>query len=183
MSFPRKIAIAVIVGSLSSPVWAYDFGRSTTPVEISPWDIDVRSDGAGLPEGSGTAAGGKEVYQQNCVFCHGPNGVGGIKDRLVGGQGTLATDNPIKTVGSYWPYATTVFDYIRRAMPYFAPGRLSNDDTYALVAYILNLNGIFPGEGKLDRHTLPEVVMPNRNGFIPDPVFKLDNEEEKLFVR
>jgi hypothetical protein len=87
-----------------------------------------------------------------------------------------ATDNPIKTVGSYWPYATTVFDYIRRAMPYPAPGTLSNDDTYALVAYILSLNGILPADGKLDQHTLPEVVMPNRDGFIPDPVFKLDNE-------
>jgi S-disulfanyl-L-cysteine oxidoreductase SoxD len=178
MSFPRKIAIAVIVGSLSSTVWAYDFGRSTTPAEISLWDIDVLSDGAGLPKGSGTAARGKEVYQQNCEICHGPNGEGGTKNRLVGGEGTLATDSPIKTVGSYWPYATTVFDYIRRAMPYPAPGTLSNDDTYALVAYLLSLNGILLSDGRLDQDTLAKIKMPNRDGFIPDPVFELDNEQE-----
>lgn len=176
MSFLRNIAVAVIFASFSSPVWANDFGRSATQGEISLWNIDVGPDGAGLPEGSGTAARGKEVYQQNCEICHGPNGQGGIKDRLVGGQGTLATNNPIKTVGSYWPYAPTVFDYVRRAMPYTAPGTLSNDDTYALVAYLLSLNGILPADGKVDQRTLPQVVMPNRDGFIPDPVFKLDNE-------
>lgn len=183
MSFPKRIAVAVVAGSLSSPVCANDFGRSTMPAEISLWDIDVRPDGTGLPEGSGTVARGKEVYQQNCEFCHGADGQGGPKDRLVGGIGSLATDNPVKTVGSYWPYATTVFDYIRRAMPYPGPGTLSNDDTYAVVAYILSLNGILPAAANLDRHTLLEVKMPNRNGFIPDPVFKLDNERQRKRLR
>jgi S-disulfanyl-L-cysteine oxidoreductase SoxD len=93
-----------------------------------------------------------------------------------GGQGTLASDKPVKTVGSYWPYATTLFDYIRRAMPYPAPGSLGANDTYAVTAYILNLNGILPADGKFDQQTLPKIKMPNRDGFIPDPVFKLDNQ-------
>jgi len=165
------LAGAMVVGSLGSSAFAYDFGRPATPEEIKLWDIDVLPDGRGLPEGSGTAAHGKSVYEANCEVCHGPNGQGGIKDRLVGGQGTLASDNPIKTVGSYWPYATTLFDYIRRAMPYQAPGLLGSDDTYAVVAYILSLNGILPADGKLDRSTLPNIRMPNRDGFIPEPEF------------
>ena len=108
--------------ALVSPVLAYDFGRLATPDEIALWDIDVRPDGKGLPPGSGTVAEGKQVFADNCAACHGDNGVGGIKDRLVGGPGTLASANPVKTVGSYWPYATTLFDYIHRAMPYQAPG-------------------------------------------------------------
>jgi hypothetical protein len=106
----------------------------------------VRPDGKGLREGRGTVAHGKSVYEETCAACHGANGQGGIKDRLVGGQGTLVSDKPIKTVGSFWPYATTLFDYINRAMPYQAPGWLSVDDTYAVAAYILNLNGILPEE-------------------------------------
>jgi mono/diheme cytochrome c family protein len=166
------LASAIVIGSLASPVLAYDFGRAATPQEIKLWDIDVRPDGQGLPEGSGTAARGKAVYEENCEVCHGPNGQGGIKDRLVGGQGTLATDRPIKTIGSYWPYATTLFDYIRRAMPYTAPGTLSNDDTYALAAYLLSLNGILPADAKVDKASLPNVKMPNRDGFIPEPEFR-----------
>lgn len=108
--------------ALVSPVLAYDFGRQATPDEIALWDIDVRPDGKGLPPGSGTVAEGKQVFADNCAACHGDKGVGGIKDRLVGGPGTLASANPVKTVGSYWPYATTLFDYIHRAMPYQAPG-------------------------------------------------------------
>jgi cytochrome c len=114
---------------------------------------------------------GKEVFAENCAACHGENGQGGIKDRLVGGQGTLASDEPIRTVGSFWPYATTLFDYMHRAMPYQAPGSLSVDDYYALTAYILSLNGIQPPGGKLDKERLPEVRMPNRDGFIPDREF------------
>jgi cytochrome c len=163
--------------SLPSPALTDDFGRPATPEEIQLWNIDVRPDGNGLPDGIGTVAHGKDVYRDNCEACHGPRGQGGINDRLVGGQGTLASDNPIKTVGSYWPYAPTVFDYIHRAMPYPAPGSLSAGDTYAVVAYILNLNGLLPDDGKLDKETLPKIEMPNRDGFIPDPVFKLDDEE------
>lgn len=163
---------AIVAGSLASPALAYDFGRTATPEEIKLWDIDVRPDGKGLPEGSGTVAHGKSVYEENCGACHGRNGTGGVKDRLAGGQGTLASNNPIKTVGSYWPYATTLFDYIHRAMPYQAPGSLSVDDTYAVAAYILNLNGLLPAEGMLDQETLPKIKMPNRDGFIHEPEFR-----------
>jgi cytochrome c len=168
----EAVAAAALGAALASSVHAYDFGRPATTEEIKLWDIDVRPDGKGLPEGSGTVARGKSVYEQNCEACHGPNGQGGIKDRLVGGQGSLATDNPVKTVGSYWPYATTLFDYIHRAMPYQAPGSLSVDDTYAVAAYILNLNGILPSDGKLDGNTLSAIKLPNRAGFIPDPEFR-----------
>ena len=176
-----SISKALLVGAtalaFASPVLAYDFGRPATPEEIALWDIDVRPDGKGLPAGSGTVAQGKQLFADNCAACHGDNGVGGIKDRLVGGQGTLASNAPVKTVGSYWPYATTLFDYIHRAMPYQAPGSLSNDDTYAVAAYILSLNGILPADGKLDRDSLPKVRMPNRDGFVPEPEF----DPAKLF--
>lgn len=179
MSWHRNVILgAIVVGSLAPSARAYDFGRPATPEEIKLWDIDVRPDGSGLPDGSGTAAHGKAVYGENCEACHGPNGQGGIKDRLVGGQGTLASDQPIKTVGSYWPDATTLFDYIRRAMPYTTPGSLSAEDTYAVTAYILNLNGLLPDDAKLDKDTLPKIKMPNRDGFIPDQVFKVDNEQK-----
>jgi S-disulfanyl-L-cysteine oxidoreductase SoxD len=172
--FAVAIALAFI-----SPVLAYDFGRPATPDEIKLWDIDVRPDGKGLPPGSGTVAQGKQIFADNCAVCHGDNGVGGIKDRLAGGQGTLASDAPVKTVGSYWPYATTLYDYIHRAMPYQAPGSLSNDDYYSLAAYILSLNGILPDDGKLDQESLPKIKMPNRDGFVPDPHF----DPAKLFRR
>jgi S-disulfanyl-L-cysteine oxidoreductase SoxD len=178
MSSTSKTLLAAAVAlALVSPVLAYDFGRPATPDEIALWDIDVRPDGKGLPPGGGTVAQGKLVFADNCARCHGDAGIGGIKDRLVGGQGTLASASPVKTVGSYWPYATTVFDYIHRAMPYQAPGSLSNDDTYAVAAYILSLNGILPADGKLDRDSLPKVKMPNRDGFVPEPEF----DPAKLF--
>lgn len=156
----------------ASSVLASDFGRPATPDEIKLWDIDVRPDGKGLPKGSGTVASGKTVFEENCAVCHGVGGQGGIKDRLVGGQGTLASDEPIKTIGSYWPYATTLFDYVHRAMPYQAPGSLGIDDTYAVSAYLLSLNGILPADGKLDQDSLPKIKMPNRDGFIPEPEFR-----------
>jgi S-disulfanyl-L-cysteine oxidoreductase SoxD len=179
MSSHRTVILtAAMAASLASSAWAYEFGRPATPEEIELWDIDVQPDGKGLPEGSGTVAHGKEVYRDNCEVCHGTNGEGGIKDRLVGGEGSLASNNPLKTVGSYWPYATTLFDYIRRAMPYPVPGTLSADDTYAVSAYILSLNRILPADGKLDQDNLSKIKMPNRDGFIPDPVFRIDNEQE-----
>ena len=170
-STSRTMLTGAIALALVSPVLAYDFGRPATKAEIALWDIDVRPDGKGLPPGGGAAEQGKQIFAENCAACHGDNGVGGIKDRLVGGSGTLASAAPLKTVGSYWPYATTLFDYIHRAMPYQAPGSLSNDDTYAVAAYILYLNGILPADRKLDRDSLPKVRMPNRDGFVPDPEF------------
>lgn len=180
MSSTKKAFFAgAMLLALVSPVLAYDFGRPATPGEIALWDIDVRPDGKGLPPGNGTVAQGKQLFADNCAACHGDNGVGGIKDRLAGGQGTLASEAPVKTVGSYWPYATTLYDYIHRAMPYQAPGSLSNDDYYSLAAYILSLNGILPDDGKLDRESLPKIKMPNRDGFVPDPNF----DPAKLFRR
>jgi len=175
----RRCSIKLIVSAsmvLAATAQAHDFGRPADAAEIKLWDIAVRPDGRGLPEGSGTVAHGKEVYQTWCQGCHGADGQGGIRDRLVGGQGTLTSDKPVKTVGSYWPYATTLFDYIRRAMPYPLPGSLSADDTYAVAAYILNLNGIVPEQAVLDKTSLPQIHMPNRAGFVPDAVFKLYNE-------
>ena len=129
--------------------------------------------------GSGTAVQGKQIFADNCAACHGDNGQGGIKDRLAGGQGTLASSMPVKTVGSFWPYATTLFDYIHRAMPYPTPGSLSTDETYAVTAYILSLNGIVPADGRLDKESLPKIRMPNRDGFVPQPEF----DPAKLFRR
>ena len=172
MRWPKLLAAGAIAAAAITPrALAYDFGWPAAPDEIKLWDIDVRPDGKGLPDGSGTVAQGKQVFADNCAACHGDTGQGGIKDPLVGGQGTLASDKPIKTVGSFWPYATTLFDYIHRAMPYPTPGSLSNDDTYAVVAFILSLNGIIPTDSKVDRASLPNIKMPNRDGFIADPEF------------
>ena len=123
-------------------------------------------DGENLPPGSGTVAEGKILFQLHCQVCHGPEGVGNPADRLVGGQGSLGTEMQVKTVGSYWPYATTVFNYVRRAMPYTAPMSLSNNDYYALTAYLLQLNEIIGADQIVDAETLPDIVMPNREGFV-----------------
>jgi cytochrome c len=130
-------------------------------------------DGRGLPPGSGTVAAGEKIYTTQCAACHGMNLEGGQGDRLVGGRGSLTGNDPakppIKTVESYWPYATTLFDYIKRAMPLTSPGTMSNDDVYAVSAYILAKANIIPEDAKLDAQSLAKVKMPNRNGFIPDP--------------
>ena len=143
-----------------------NLGRPATQAEIAGWDISVGPDGVGLPPGGGTAAKGASVYEQKCQACHGAKGAGQPNDRLVGGQGTLASKTPVRTVGSYWPYATTVFDYVRRAMPYVQPQSLSNDDVYALTAYLLYLNGIIREQDEMNAQTLPKVAMPNRDNFI-----------------
>lgn len=147
----------------------YGIGRAATPAEIAGWNIDVGRDGSNLPPGSGTIGHGREVFDQQCASCHGEKGEGGVGDRLVGGQGTLATSKPIRTVGSYWPYATTLFDYIRRAMPQNAPQSLSNDDVYAVSAYLLSLNGLLAADATLDAKSLAAIKMPNRDNFVGDP--------------
>jgi len=147
----------------------YGIGRVATPAEIAGWNIDIGRDGSGLPSGSGTVNRGREVFEQQCAGCHGDKGEGALGDRLVGGQGTLATARPIRTVGSFWPYAPTLFDYIRRAMPQNAPQSLSNDDLYAVSAYVLNLNGLLASDLTLDAGTLSAIKMPNRDGFVFDP--------------
>src|SRR5699024_584736 len=128
-------------------------------------------DGSGLPEGSGTAEIGKKVYQSQCLACHGAKLEGGIGDRLVGGRGSLANeagdDGPVKTVESYWPYATTIFDYVKRSMPFDNPGSLSNDDVYAVTAYILSEADIISEDKEMNAESLADVEMPNRDGFTP----------------
>jgi cytochrome c len=147
----------------------YGIGRPATPAEIAGWNIDIGRDGSNLPPGSGSVERGRVVFSEQCAACHGENGQGGVGDRLVGGQGTLASPKPIRTVGSYWPYASTLFDYIRRAMPQNAPQSLSNEDVYAVAAYILSLNGVVPANAVLDAKSLAAVKMPNRDGFVGDP--------------
>jgi mono/diheme cytochrome c family protein len=147
----------------------YGIGRAATPAEIAGWNIDIGRDGENLPAGSGSVSHGHEIFDQQCAACHGAKGEGGVGDRLVGGQGTIATPKPVKTVGSFWPYAPTLFDYIRRAMPQNAPQSLGNDDVYAVSAYILNMNGLLPADATLDAKTLSAIKMPNRNMFIGDP--------------
>jgi len=141
-------------------------GVPATPVQVDAADVSIGPDGAGLPPGSGTAAQGEAIYTTKCIACHGPQGSGTVNDRLAGGQKTLATPAPVKTIGSYWPYATTVFDYVRRAMPYPTPHSLTDPEVYALTAYLLSLNGIIGKDDVMDARTLPKVQMPNRGNFI-----------------
>jgi cytochrome c len=142
-------------------------GIPASPEEIAAWDIDIGPDGAGLLPGRGNAREGAEIFAGLCEACHGPGGQNGMHDRLVGGIGTLASAAPVKTVGSYWPHATTLFDYVRRAMPYFMPQSLSDDEVYALSAYILAENGLIGGDDEMNAETLAKVQMPNRDGFDP----------------
>ena len=159
------LAVALVGVGAASAQEGPDLGVPATQEQIAGWDISIGPDGAGLPPGSGTAAAGKAVYEAKCLACHGAEGAGQPNDRLVGGQGTLREAAPIRTVGSYWPYATTVFDYIRRAMPYVTPHSLTADETYAVTAYLLALNGIIEQDAVMDATSLPTVVMPNRGNF------------------
>jgi hypothetical protein len=148
-------------------------GRAATPEEIEKLDIDVRPDGKGLPDGEGTVAEGAKVYAAKCQSCHGANGQGGSADRLVdresGKNWDFATNAKlVKTVGNYWPYATTLYDYTYRAMPFMQPGTLTPGETYSLVAYILALNKIVPEDAVMNRTTLPKIVMPSRDRFVMD---------------
>ena len=144
-----------------------NLGHEATPEEVAGWDISIPPDGAGLPPGSGTVDAGASVYSEKCLACHGPEGEGGVNGDLVGGIGTIGQAHPVRTVGSYWPYATTVFDYIRRSMPYQQPHTLTDDEVYAVTAYVLFLNGIIGESDDMNAQSLPRVEMPNRDGFIP----------------
>jgi mono/diheme cytochrome c family protein len=163
---------------LSGPDWVtavaqaqsptYGVGRTPTLDEIRTLGLAIPPSGAGLPPGSGTATVGRTVFAAQCARCHGPNGEGDTGARLVGGDGTLATAKPLRTVGSFWPYATTLWDYVNRAMPFDKPGLLEPSEVYAAVAYVLHLNGIIDENRIMDATTLPAVRMPNRDGFVPD---------------
>jgi mono/diheme cytochrome c family protein len=149
----------------------FGFGSEPGAQELRRF-VSPLPDGRGLPPGSGSVEQGKALYAQQCASCHGANLEGGIGDRLVGGRGTLVQrpgQAPLKTVESYWPYATTLFDYVKRAMPLTAPGSLSDDEVYAVSAYVLSVAGIVPPDATLDARSLAAVRMPNRDGFVPDP--------------
>jgi len=141
-------------------------GVPATAAQVESADVSIGPDGAGLPPGSGTPAQGEAIYTTQCLACHGPQGSGTVNDRLAGGQGTLTSRAPVRTIGSYWPYATTVFDYVRRAMPYPAPHSLTDPEAYALTAYLLSLNGVIAKDAVMNAKTLPQVQMPNRGNFI-----------------
>jgi len=147
-------------------------GQEVSSADVTAWDISIAPDGMGLPKGSGSVAAGADVYAAKCASCHGETGTEGPVDPLVGGVGSLASDAPVKTVGSFWPYATTLFDYTRRAMPYDAPQSLSADELYAVTAYVLHLNDIVDADTVLDDASLIAIEMPNMGGFIaawPEP--------------
>jgi mono/diheme cytochrome c family protein len=169
----RKIVVAATAPALvlalaaAASAQSPNLGKPISQEDLASWDISIGPDGAGLPPGSGTVQQGEAVFAAKCQACHGEKGAGQPNDRLVGGQGSLSGERPaVKTVGSYWPYATTLFDYIRRAMPLNRSKSLTNDEVYAAVAYLLNLNGIIADSATIDAQTLPKVTMPNRDGFI-----------------
>ena len=163
------IGLFLVLGAGASPR-AETIGRPPTEQELALWDTDVRGpDGAGLPPGSGSVSQGEALYAARCAACHGEFGEGvGNMPALIGGEGSLSTDRPRRTVGSFWPYAPSLFDYVRRAMPFLEGHTLSPAETYALVAFILNLNGIVDDDFIADAESLPKVRMPNRDGFVPD---------------
>lgn len=150
------------------------FGRTATIEEIKEWDLDVSPDGTGLPEGTGTVEEGEILYTSKCLFCHGVNGEGGINERLVSRAGEEFPDEDVacgfecRTIGNYWPYATTLYDYILRSMPMNAPGSLTNDEVYSISAYLLYLNRIISEDTQLNAENLKNIVMPARDKFIND---------------
>jgi mono/diheme cytochrome c family protein len=170
MSTSKRIAAAAGLVALAALTLAAaqegpKLGVPVTEEQISSWDISVGPDGAGLPAGKGSAVTGAAVYQAKCLACHGEKGAGKPSDQLVGGHGTLRDAAAVRTVGSYWPYATTLFDYVRRAMPYVQPQSLSPDELYGLTAYLLFLNGVIGENDEMNAVTLPKVKMPNRDSF------------------
>ncbi|MGZ8272442.1 MAG: c-type cytochrome [Burkholderiaceae bacterium] len=179
MSITTKVCVAAVAMFAASAMAQqapakkrYDFGSVVTESDLKRFTSPL-PDGRGLPAGSGTVVQGRAVYVQSCASCHGEKLEGGIGDKLVGGRGTLVntdpTKPPVKTVESYWPYATTLFDYIKRSMPFNAPGTLTDDQVYAVSAYILSQAKIVGDDATLDAKSLAAVRMPNRDGFIPDP--------------
>jgi S-disulfanyl-L-cysteine oxidoreductase SoxD len=157
------IAVSALAGAA---IAAPRLGEPASPEVIARADISIPPDGSGLPPGSGTVAEGLIVYRAKCQSCHGEAGAGGPMDRLTGGVGSLTSARPVRTMNSFWPYATTAFDYIRRAMPLQAPQSLTSNEVYAVTAYLLSVDGIVPSDARLNAATLPKVRMPNRDGLV-----------------
>lgn len=168
--FALLLAFALAGPALAQdrPTGPFGFGRPASPEEIAGWDIDVRGpDGAGLPPGKGNVAAGEELYMAQCAACHGEFGEGaGRYPELIGGRGTLTSEDPRKTIDSYWPHAPGLYDYIRRAMPFGAPRSLTPDEVYSITAWLLNQAELWPADRELDAEGLRTVKMPNREGFI-----------------
>ncbi|UZR29316.1 c-type cytochrome [Methylococcus mesophilus] len=166
----RDLTLTLLLAVANTPAQAATegprLGQPLEPAAISALDITVFPDGTGLPPGNGTAVEGKAVYDARCAACHGPNGSGGSAEELAGGRHPLTSAEPDKTIGTYWPYASTVFDFIRRSMPLDAPRSLGNDEVYAVTAYLLHANGIIGERDRLDAATLPKIRMPNAAGFV-----------------
>jgi cytochrome c len=166
------VVLALALGPCAAVAAGPNLGKPIDPAEIVAWDISIMPDGAGLPPGSGAPADGARIYAQKCAICHGKNGEGGTNAKLIGG-GPLTGPGSQKTIANFWPYATTVFDFIRRAMPWQQPRTLTNDEVYALTAYILALNKLTGENEVMNADTLPKVRMPNRDNFIirfPDKI-------------
>lgn len=153
-------------GSAAESSTSPHLGRAATEADIAAWNLTIYPDGRGLPAGRGTATEGAPLFAQRCAACHGQEGIGGTADELAGGEEPLNSEYPDKNIGTYWPYATTVFDFIRRAMPMDAPGSLEADQIYALTAYLLFRNGLIGEQEEMNPTTLVAVKMPNRDGFI-----------------
>ena len=168
MSTLKRALLASLMGfgALAIAQEGPGLGTAVTAEQIAGWDISIGPDGDGLPPGSGTVSEGAQVYASKCAACHGADGSGQPNDSLVGGHGTLNTSAPVKTVGSFWPYATTIFDYVRRAMPVTQPLSLTDDEVYAVTAYLLAINDIIEDDEVMNAETLPRVEMPNRDGFV-----------------
>ncbi|WP_231711239.1 c-type cytochrome [Xanthobacter dioxanivorans] len=165
----QAVNVPAVVRPGVPPAKAIALGRPALPEEIAAWNIDVRADGEGLPAGKGSVKQGEELFLQSCAVCHGEFGEGaGRWPVLAGGRGTLKSDRPEKTIGSFWPYASTVFDYVHRAMPFGNNQSLTPDETYAIVAYLLNLNDLVPEDFVLSKENFPKVSLPNEATFYDD---------------
>jgi len=171
--FPRCVLLlgaVLVIGAAPAFAGKFGLGREAKPEEVKAWDIDVRPDGKGLPEGKGTVAEGEIVYQEQCASCHGDFGEG--IDRwpvLAGGRGSLKSNRPEKTIGSYWPYLSTVYDYIHRAMPFGNAQSLTPDQTYAIIAYLLNMNDVVGSDFELNNENFTGIRLPNEENFVDDP--------------
>ena len=179
-----QILISVLITVGINPLYAESIqsagpalGHTVSPEEIAAWDISVFPDGEGLPKGEGNVQEGELIYKKKCIACHGENGLcTATGDQLAGAQMGLTSDYPEKTIGTYWPYATTIFDVVRRAMPMTAPGSLRNDEVYAVTAYLLYLNNLIGKDEVMDAATLPKVKMPNEDGFIN--VYEMEEKDK-----